>query len=137
MKKKWFALTMVICLLMAMTGCKSNTTDATKATEIQVLEFSLSDYWSKVFDFHYEKNVGPVTTSEVAIEKAKEVWRERYGKQYEESTYPIAVAYDEENECWRVNETLPDKNHKGEDIVGATPHVLIKADGRVLAVWYG
>ena len=137
MKYRIFAITMALCLLMAVTGCQPNTTGATKATETQVLEFSLSDYWAKVFDFPYEKDVGPVTTPEVAIEKAKEVWRERYGKQYEESTYPIAVAYDEENECWRVNETLPDKNHKGEDIVGATPHVLIKADGRVLAVWYG
>ena len=32
MKYRIFAITMALCLLMAVTGCKSNTTDATDAT---------------------------------------------------------------------------------------------------------
>ena len=99
---------------------------------IQVSEFSLSNYWAEVFDFHYEKNVGQITAPEIAIEKAKMVWQEKFGKYYVDNNDPITVSYDTENECWLVKEIL-----EGKNVVGATPHILIKTDGRVLAVWYG
>ena len=76
---------------------------------IQVSEFSLSNYWAEVFDFHYEKNVGQITAPEIAIEKAKMVWQEKFGKYYVDNNDPITVSYDTENECWLVKEILEGK----------------------------
>ena len=138
MKLKSIIMTVVLLALVIIIVClciKSGTNNQKNPSQgqtTQVLEFSLSNYWSKVFDFHYEANVGPITTPEIAIEKAKMVWKEKYGKLYEDNNCPLVVAFDEENECWLVKETLEDEN-----VVGAVPQILIKADGRVLAVWFG
>lgn len=138
MKTKAIIISVIVLLLSLIILClfikdsTENQSDLPQGQTIQVLDFNLSNYWSKVFDFSYEAFVGPVTTPETAIEKAKMVWKEKYGKLYEDNNCPIVVAYDAQYECWMVKETLENKN-----IDGAVPQILFKVDGRVLAVWFG
>lgn len=97
-----------------------------------VYPFDISDYSWELEKCGYQKNVGPVTTKNIAIDKAKQLWKERFGNIYEINDLPIAVAYDEKSECWRVNGTLQDDIENG-----AVPCALITKDGDVLAMWIG
>ena len=125
----------IIIISLCIKFCTPDPINPSKSQTNKVLEFSLSDYWGIVADFPYEGNVGEVATPEVAIEKAKILWKERYRDLYMEDNCPIVVAYDVENACWRVNGTLEDL--EGYEVVGAVPQALIKTNGQVLALWYG
>ena len=98
-------------------------------------DFQLSDYQWAIDSFPYDRNVGSVETSAVAIEKAKELWMERFGEINGKPNNPIngrkiEVSYNAESECWHVNGTLPPR------VFGGVPHALIQKDGKVLAVWH-
>ncbi len=97
-----------------------------------VFAFDISDYSWELENCREQINIGPVTTKNVAIDKAKQLWKEKFGNIYEINDLPIVVAYDEKNECWRVNGTLQD-----DGVDGAVPCALITKDGDVLAMWIG
>jgi hypothetical protein len=115
----------VFCLYLEMqqTAGKENKIENT---------FDLSDYSWELENCGYEKNVGDVATKNIAIQKAKQLWEERFGDMYMINNFPVAVAYDPKNECWRVNGTL-----KNNNIEGAVPCAIISKDGTVLALWIG
>lgn len=99
-------------------------------------EFTLTKYQWEIENFPSDKNVGQVNDSNTAIEKAKELWIEKFstagGKPYNPiNGKKIEVSYDSEKECWHINGTL------SSNVDGAVPQALIQKDGEVLAVWMG
>ncbi|MCL2867129.1 MAG: YbbC/YhhH family protein [Clostridia bacterium] len=75
--------------------------------------------------FPSDKNVGKINNANTAIKKAKELWIEKYGvingKPYDPTQgREVTVAYDDENECWLVQGTLPDDIN----FDGAAPNAL-------------
>lgn len=98
-------------------------------------EFELNKYRWEIETFPSDKNVGQVDDANAAIEKAKELWIEKYsvvGGQPNNpiNGKPIKIYFDEKNDCWYVHGTLP-KNQ-----VGGYPHAIIQKDGKVIAVWH-
>lgn len=88
--------------------------------------FSLEEYRWEIDNFPANKNVGEVGNHNVAIEKAKELWRERFGVSDSTET---EVAWDSENECWHINNIPP------ADTLGGVYHAIIQKNGDVIAVW--
>ena len=99
-------------------------------------EFSLANYQWEIETFPSDKNVGRVDDANVAVEKAKELWLDKFSMVNGQPYNPvngrkIKVSYDSENDCWLINGTLP-SNTKG-----SVPCALIQKDGKVLAIWMG
>lgn len=95
----------------------------------EVLKFSMSEYEEYIDDFSVDMCVEEIHTSEEAKEVAKEIWIETYGKSVLWNI-PYIVSYDEYNCVWLVEGTF---NGWGE---GGVPYLLIKDDGRIIAVWH-
>lgn len=123
---------------------------------VGVRYFDLKEYAWTIGNDTYYKNVGPVETREVAVEKFLEVWDDRFGHIYPVNDNPVNVSYDAENECWLVNGSLNDPDdvvtyiYNSEDgtyevyestgekyVTGSVVCALIQTDGTVLAVWLG
>lgn len=99
-------------------------------------EFAVEEYQWEIENFPYEKSVGQVDDANVAIEKAKELWLEKYSTVNGQPYDPIKgkkceIFFDHGNNCWLVKTTLP-SNTKG-----SVPHAIIRKDGTVIAVWMG
>lgn len=93
-------------------------------------KFNVSEYSEVVIQFSSDKIVGTVQDVETAKEKAESIWIELYGDEVKEKK-PYIVSFDELNEVWLVQGSLP-KNK-----FGGVPYILIqKSDGKVLAVWH-
>ena len=98
--------------------------------------FKLEDYSSRIEDYNNifpedkkPEPLGRIGSAEVAKEKAEAVLIEIYGEAAE-NRKPYCVSFDEQNQVWLVQETLP------ENMLGGAAHILIqKADGEVLAIW--
>ena len=133
MKIKFNILTILIIVLIitVIIFCLRAKTQRTDEKEM-VNSFDILDYTWEVKNCGYEKNVGSITTKNIAIDKAKQLWKERFGNLYVDNILPIAVAYDKKCKCWRVNGTLQDNN-----VDGAVPCGIISKDGDVLALWIG
>lgn len=135
MKMKFIITTILIIVLLIAVMIFCLCTKIQRMSEKEnrtVNSFDISDYSWELNNYGYKKNIGPVTTKNIAIEKAKLLWEEKFGKLYVDNNLPIAVAYDEKSECWRVNGTLQDNN-----IDGAVPCAIISKEGDVLALWFG
>lgn len=93
-------------------------------------KFNVSEYSEVVIQFSSDKIVGTVQDVETAKEKVESIWIELYGDEVKEKK-PYIVSFDELNEVWLVQGSLP-KNK-----FGGVPYILIqKSDGKVLAVWH-
>lgn len=93
-------------------------------------KFNISEYSEVVIQFSSDKIVGTVQDVETAKEKAESIWIELYGDEVKEKK-PYIVSFDELNEVWLVQGSLP------ENKFGGVPYILIqKSDGKVLAVWH-
>jgi len=109
--------------------------DTTKYDRITVGDFQLSEYRWAIEDFPYNRNVGSVDNPRTAIERAKELWVERFSRPGEKpynhiSSRKVEVSFDAENECWLVNGVLP------FFFDGGAPNAIIQRNGEVLAVWH-
>ena len=118
-------LVILVCTLALLFNNKS----------LDIGEFDLANYQWEIETFPSDKNVGEVNDAKIAIEKAKELWIEKFGlingKPYDPTQgRKVNVSYDAENECWYINGTLP-RNWNG-----GVPHALIQKDGKVLAIWH-
>lgn len=92
--------------------------------------FKLKDYSYYIENFPSDKVLGSINSAQTAKENAEVIWVEIYGESTKEKK-PYEVSFDDENQVWFVQGTLP-KNWDG-----GVPHILIqKADGTVLAVWH-
>lgn len=97
-------------------------------------EFNLATYQWEIETFPLDKNVGQVDDKNVAIEKAKSLWLEKYGIDNGQlynftNGRKIEVAYDFKEECWHIYGTLP------PNTLGGVPHSIIRKSGEVLASW--
>ena len=98
--------------------------------------FKLEDYSSRIEDYNNifpedkkPEPLGRIDSAEVAKEKAEAILIEVYGESAEKKK-PYTVSFDEQNQVWKVQGTLP-KNWEG-----GVPFMLIqKSDGKVLAIW--
>ncbi len=102
--------------------------------ELEVGEFDLTYFQWEIETFPYEKNVGPIDNADVAIEKARSVWLERYGNnKYLHDNFDkwgrFQVDWDPLEECWYVHSVPP------PDWVGGVSNVIIRKNGDVIAVW--
>ena len=100
-----------------------------------IKEFSLADYQWEVETFPSDKNVGQIDNAQTAVEKAKELWIDKFGTINGQPYNPIngrkiEVSYDSEEECWHIYGTLP------PNTLGGVPHVIIRKDGKVIAIWH-
>ena len=123
------AIGTVICALgcMFIILCDSN-------QPLDIKEFSLLNFQWEIETFPSDKNVGQVDDANTAIEKAKELWIEKFsvigGKPYDPvDLRKIEVAYDSTEECWHIYSTLP------KNTLGGVPHAIIRKNGEVIAVW--
>lgn len=134
MKNKIIILVAISLVLVVIGGAIFMLFSSKKQPDVG--EFDLTKYQWEIENFPSDKNVGQVNDSNTAIEKAKELWIERFntvgGKPYNPiNGRKIEVSYDFEKECWHINGTLP------SNVDGAVPQGLIQKDGKVLAIWMG
>ena len=124
------ALAIILCIYKNSDLLTTKTTGEATTTGEVLSSFDLSDYSFELENYPYDKNVGPVNTKEVAIEKFNEIGNEEYGYMYPFGERPVYVAYDSKNKCWLLQGTLKDDN-----MLGSVPCALIHCDGTVLALW--
>ena len=98
-----------------------------------VWEFDLEEYQEEIAMFPSDKHVGPVEDASTAIEKAKELWTEIYGKKQAQEQKPYRVSYDKKAGVWLVEGRFHLRN-LGQK--GGVAHLLITDEGDVLAVWH-
>ena len=105
--------------------------------QVVVQDFEMSDMQGYVDVYPWAENIGPITSGEEAVEKAKEIWVREFcslynrGNTWEEAGgHPIDVYYDNSSDCWYLTEVLP------ADMVGAVAHLIVRSDGEVLALWH-
>lgn len=124
------AVLIVLCIDKHPDLLTGKTTSESTTTSEVVPSFDLSNYSLEIENYPYDKNVGPVNTKEVAIEKFNEIGDDKFGYMYPFGERPVYVAYDSKNECWLLQGTL-----KEENMLGTVPCALIRCDGTVLALW--
>ena len=92
----------------------------------QIETFCLTEYQWEIQTFSTDQNVGEVNEKNVAIEKAKALWLEKYNVDIPEKK--VKVAYDPKEECWHVYSTL------SPNALGGVLHAIIQKSGD-LVVW--
>ena len=132
MKNKVIVFIIVGIILVIAGGVGIMLFNASETSKVR--EFDLAKYQWALDIFPSDKNVGEVQDKNIAIEKAKVLWIEKYGiingKPYDPTRgLKVNVSYNTENQCWHIYGTLP------PDVDGGVPHALIQKDGKVLAVW--
>ena len=93
---------------------------------VKVKTFCLTEYQWEIQTFSTDQNVGEVNEKNVAIEKAKALWLEKYNVDIPEKK--VKVAYDPKEECWHVYSTL------SPNALGGVLHAIIQKSGD-LVVW--
>ena len=98
--------------------------------------FSLADFQAvlAVKEFSSDRRVGAISGVKDAAGKAEAVWLEIYGEAVEDEK-PYVVSRDSENGVWFVTGSLP-RDFWGRSVMGGTACILIRDDGKVLAVWH-
>ena len=93
---------------------------------LKVKTFSLTEYQWETQTCSTEQNVGEVSDQNIAIEKAKSLWLEKYSVDIPKRK--IEVAYDSKEECWHVYST------QSSNMLGGILHTIIHKNGDILAV---
>ena len=101
-----------------------------------IMEFDMIDYQWEIENFSFEGNVGPIDDANTAVEKAKDLWLEKYSTVNGQPYDPIKrrkfeVLFDSNNDCWLI------KSVSNSNVKASTPHAMIQKDGKVIAVWMG
>jgi hypothetical protein len=105
---------------------------------VYIGSFHLSEHQRDIDSFPLERNVGNMEDCLTAAERAKEIWIEVFGTEFNGEPRdptrgrPVVVYYDDDNECWLVCGTLPPNPF----LLGGVPYTIIRSDGEVLAVWH-
>jgi hypothetical protein len=103
--------------------------------ESEIGQFDLAQYQWEIETFPSDENVGQVNDANTAIEKAKELWIEKFsiigGQSYNPiNGIKIEVSYDSDSDCWHINSTQP------SNVLGGVLHAIIRKNGEVVAVWF-
>lgn len=92
-------------------------------------DFQLTDYQFELNNFHSDEIVEKIENNDEAKAQAEHVWVEVYGDTIKNNK-PYTVSYDSSSEVWLVTGSLPQNSS------GGVPYILLKSDGKVLAVWH-
>ncbi|MBO4873434.1 MAG: hypothetical protein J5496_08495 [Lachnospiraceae bacterium] len=111
------------CLLSVLFFLQKAVKSDTQTTET----FDLSEYKWENKTFSAVQNFGEVNEKNTAIQIAKRLWAEKYSNDVPQRR--IKAAYDSNEECWHVFNTVP------PNMLGGVFHAIIQKDGDVLAVW--
>lgn len=103
----------------------------TAKTVIYEGEFNLAEHGTVISPEIAGKSMGSVADAESAAEAANRFWKEVYGRDFKGK---IAISYDSQNACWKVEGSL--SIHSVLDI-GYFPAALISEDGTVIDCWLG
>ena len=142
MKKKFLLFSIIAVLIITLVGCGVNMIFkiGTSKNEDRVGTFNLDDY-SNMIDWYVEnkyfpkenvpESLGFIDSPQVAKEKGVAVLKEIYGEESLKDEEPFTVAFDEKNQAWLIQGTLPD------NMEGGVAHIIIqKSDGKVVAIWH-
>ena len=145
MRKKFLLLGSILLILMlgiVILVVFYNTQDKDTLTEdenkpLEVGEFSL-DVLADKYQWYFEnlpsdKNIGDITTAEIAAQKAKEFLLEEFnGIDEDDDCFQpkwVRVDYDSKRDCWHVYNTTP------KDMVGGVFHVFVYSNGDVISAF--
>ena len=131
MKRKGIYLIIIAVILIAIGGLITVLVASCISTNLQNSEinsFDLSSYQWEIENFPYDKNVGKVENKDVAIEKAIELWSEKYGDRFFNEN-EFDVSYNSKDSCWHIRGIL------NPNQLGGMPHAIIRESGEVVAVW--
>lgn len=132
--KKIFTLIATVLVLAIIGGIIVMIIHSNKHPSIR--EFDIAKYQWEIENFSSQKNVGQVNDVDTVIQKAKELWIEKYSTVNDQSYDPIKgrkieVFFDNNSDCWLIKTALlPDTKE-------SVPHAIIRKDGMVIAVWIG
>lgn len=99
-----------------------------KAVDIDA--FDVSDYNYYIMHFPSEENLGNVSSTDELLEKVEAIWIEEYGEEVKNEK-PYQLLYDEKNDVWLVQGTLP------LNMMGGVANILVEGNtGKVLAIWH-
>ncbi|MBE6713384.1 MAG: hypothetical protein E7580_07705 [Ruminococcaceae bacterium] len=145
--KKQFLFGIIAVLMSAFIGAcvymvffkKADTLAPVKEDDDTVGTFKLEEFsddieWYVENEYFPKEDVpGPlgfIDSPQTAKEMAEIVFLKVYGEKTVQNRKPFSVSFDEENQVYLIQGTLPD------NIQGGIPEVLIrKSDGKVIAVW--
>jgi|GEM_PF-818592 len=146
--KKQFLIGIIAVLMSAFIGVcvymvffkKADTLAPVKEDDDTVGTFKL-EWYSRQIDwyvgneyFQKEDVPGPlgfIDSPQTAKEKGVAVLKEIYGEETLKDEEPFGIAFDEKNQVWLIQGTLPD------NMEGGVAHIIIqKSDGKVIAVWH-
>jgi hypothetical protein len=92
-------------------------------------EFKLSDYQRYLDNYSSDKVTIEIKNAKIAREQSEKIWIEMFGVSIKNKK-PYKVFYDKVNKVWLIQGSIP------ENWDGGIPYILIKTDGKVLAVWH-
>ena len=125
--KRWIWLLIIVAVAVCTTAVWFS---ASKSVDFEGT-FRLGDYHVTYMPEVSGKNVGEITDANTAAEKANQLWREVYGREFRG---PMVVRYDPNNGCWLIESTL--SIHAVLDF-HYFPAALIFEDGTVKDCWLG
>lgn len=97
--------------------------------ENQVRNFSLESYEYYIEEFATDEKAEPIHTVKEAKATAKKLWVPIYGSDVKYMR-PYIISFDEKNKVWHIEGSL------SEWKAGGVPHLLVKEDGDVIAIWH-
>lgn len=105
-------------------------------SKYEIQEFSVTDYLSDTKNRPIIRNVGEIQDVNSVVEIAQHLWTAKFGI-FGDDPNPgedVEVFFDETENCWLIKGTLPQLSDD-EDWLGAIPHVILRSNGDLLAIW--
>ena len=136
--------TLLLCLVFLF-GCNKNEESfvylSDPPTGGYLGEYDITNYECQIEQFPSEKNVGPITDADDAIEKGVLVLTELYGAEEINDEKPFAAYYDPNSDTWLIRGSLPPavRYSNGYSFVpmgGVAKIIINTSDGDVIAVWH-
>lgn len=114
---------------------------------LKVRSFSISDYQEHIDEYDgymelykedypelYITSIAPFSDADTLRTIADELWVEIYGEESMKKQKPYLVFYDDENDAWFIYGTF--KKSIFVSRKGGVAHMIVKPDGKVLALWH-
>lgn len=99
-------------------------------SSVRVRPFSVDAYEEYIELFSWAHTTAPIESARDARMSAKQIWQDTYADVCNESHQPYVVSFDPIAEVWMVEGTNLFLHE------GGVPHVLIRSNGEVIALWH-
>lgn len=123
--KKMICLLTLVCAMIAMLGSV-----LLVYSSVRVRPFSVDAYKEYIELFPWAHTTAPIESARDARISAKQIWQDTYADVCNESHQPYVVSFDPIAEVWMVEGTMLFLHE------GGVPHVLIRSNGEVIALWH-